>query len=424
MDFAKSLHKIVSFLRDYEPLWNREILNYYPESLDHYPEEWVDELMTFNNEELWQIDSNKDYSKLNNVSFLHFLKTIDDLTKLEKIETHKTDYPGWAFQKVSNKKNHEIKSIAPILEALNISKPFNHGVDIGGGMGHLSRILSHYHKIPFYSLDCDGDLQKKGQLRDKKYPRPEKAKALKFINTSFGPPVKGYQNTESEKDKKNLLKELFSKNSLSVGLHTCGPLAIHHFNSVINNKGRALLNFACCYNKLNPKEFTNLSSLMKKDPLEINLHALTLASRPHLGESFETFLMKKKVKLFRYSLHILLYNELGIKEFITLGKTPLKMYQGDFSDYALLKMKELNISHNFTGEFLNSYINEEAHLNLIKRLFCSNLIRWQFNRVVELYLIFDRCLYLEENGYSVKLNEYFNPSLSPQNIGILAMRDN
>lgn len=422
MDFAKSLLEIVSFLRGNESIWNREILNFYPDSLDLYPKDWVLELMPLNTHELWEIDSGKNYSKLKNPSFLAFLEKIHTLTKIEKIEKSESKYPGWAFQKVNDKKAHEIKAIAPVLEKLHRKSPFEHGVDIGGGIGHLGRILSHYHDLPFYSLDCDGDLQEKGKIRDKKYPRPKGAKPLDFINTSFGPPVKGYQNTEKEKTKGETLNKLFSKNSLSIGLHTCGPLAIHHMNTVIKNKGRALLNFACCYNKLDPKEFTNLSSVMRENPLNIDLHALTLASRPHIGEDYETFLMKKKVKSFRYSLHILMYQELGIKDFRTLGKTPLKMYRGDFSDYALLKLKEQNITNNFSKDFLESFIKEKNHQELIEKLFRCNLIRWQFNRVVEFFILMDRALYLKENGYEVKLNEYFNPKLSPQNIGILAYR--
>ena len=40
---------------------------------------------------------------------------------------------------------------------------------------------------------------------------------------------------------------------------------------------------------------------------------------------------------------------------------------------------------------------------------------------MEIYIQIDRCLYLEENGYDVTFEQYFDEALSPRNLGILAV---
>ena len=55
-------------------------------------------------------------------------------------------------------------------------------------------------------------------------------------------------------------------------------------------------------------------------------------------------------------------------------------------------------------------------------------VRWRvdgsalFRRPLELWLLLDRCLYLVEQGYSVRLGEFCPTSLSPRNLLILAER--
>ncbi len=50
------------------------------------------------------------------------------------------------------------------------------------------------------------------------------------------------------------------------------------------------------------------------------------------------------------------------------------------------------------------------------------LVRALFRRPLELWLLLDRCLYLVEQGYSVRLGEFCPTSLSPRNLLILAER--
>ena len=54
-------------------------------------------------------------------------------------------------------------------------------------------------------------------------------------------------------------------------------------------------------------------------------------------------------------------------------------------------------------------------------MFLCNIIRWQLGRALEVYLLLDRCLYLEEKGYQVSCLQFFDEEISPRNIGIGAI---
>ncbi|MGO1269422.1 MAG: SAM-dependent methyltransferase, partial [Pseudomonas bubulae] len=50
------------------------------------------------------------------------------------------------------------------------------------------------------------------------------------------------------------------------------------------------------------------------------------------------------------------------------------------------------------------------------------LVRGLFRRPLELWLVLDRALYLEENGYAVQVGEFCDSQLTPRNLMVLAQR--
>ena len=50
------------------------------------------------------------------------------------------------------------------------------------------------------------------------------------------------------------------------------------------------------------------------------------------------------------------------------------------------------------------------------------LVRGLFRRPLELWLVLDRALYLQENGYDVRVGEFCDSHLTPRNLMLLAQR--
>jgi len=407
MDIKSRFSAIRDFLKSHQGFWYEEILNDYPHTLKNYPEEWLEALSGLSFEQLWKIDAKVDFSPLDG-NLLSFVETIKEFTDLPKANVEENNFPQGALLGMSQKKIHEVSRLAPYIGELQGRNSFKKGLDIGGGKGHLARTLAHHFSLPTICIDSDLELIKAGQKLLKKIPSPGGAKEFSFINESFGTHIynKEIQAEENEKH--------FGPETLAIGLHTCGPLSLR-----LMERAKSLINIGCCYLKLNPLTEVNISLEGKKDPLLFSKYSLALASRGHGGISFEDFMNKWKVKSFRYSLHLLLYEKMGIKKFITVEGYPLKKYGEDFSEYVFTKLEELGIDHKFDATYLNNFHRDLSPL--VKKMFLANIIRWQFGRLLECYIILDRALYLQENMFRVEITEFFNENISPRNIGILAL---
>ena len=59
MNIVTQFNQIRSFLKPNLNWLNQEVLNSYPKSFEHYPQEWIDLLSQLDKEELWKIDCSK-----------------------------------------------------------------------------------------------------------------------------------------------------------------------------------------------------------------------------------------------------------------------------------------------------------------------------------------------------------------------------
>ncbi|MBC7427073.1 MAG: methyltransferase [Bacteriovorax sp.] len=414
MNFKSHALSLAEFTAYYSPLWNKEIMNEYPESVTDYPREWVDLLQELSDEELFDVDCKRPVEKLKGTSFETFMRTIKALCDIPKI-TSVPELPleDWAFQGVKKKKRHEIQKIVPVLKKVRDEKKFDYVVDIGGGVGHLSRVLSHYHGIPSISIDQNVEFQKIGIGRLKKFRKIEGAQDVTFMNITFG-----------KKEDAPELEKIFNKHSLGLGLHTCGVLANTLIQNTIDHHTMGLLNFGCCYHTLKAHIDFPLSSFYKENNYPVlNLYGFTLATRSHAETTLDAYKTKVRVKNYRYAFHLFLMKNFGKKNFIEVGECHLSTYWKPFHIYISEKLNFLGLKHEFTNEDFDLFYDSKEIQKNLRVMFLCNVIRWQLGRVLEIYLQVDRCLYLEENGYEVKLEQYFEESLSPRNLGILALNN-
>ncbi len=409
MNLTDQFQKTRDFLERFKPFWYDEILNLYPHTLDSYPKDWIEILGKLSAKELWELDSKINHSFLENTPILPFILEVKELTSF--LPTKKIESPLSNLSGMREKKAHEISYLVPYLEKLNNSHIFSHFVDIGGGVGHLSRTLSEKLQMPCICLDHDKALQDKGRSL-------LKGENVKFIPKGLGGPIIPTEEFELIHDKD--LEEVFTPESLAIGLHSCGPLSLRLMEEVLKKKSKGLVNFPCCYLKLHPQSDVNLSWKAKKNPLELSIIGLTLASRSHSKFSFEDFLLKEQIKKLRYTFHLLLFEKLNITEFVGAGNYPLKKYHEGFAPYAKTKLRELNLNHSFSDTDLEDFFENKK--DLVRYMFLCNILRWQTGRVLEIHLLIDRALYLEENGLNVEMFELFNEEISPRNIGIFGIK--
>ena len=402
MRFANKVQQLENTLSPFVAIWNQEPIHQFPNHLDSYPEEWVDFLL--NSDESTQLKISKRQVPASIKSLKRLMQEIEALChfgpaprgELEKIDPH-------AWMGVKGKKQHEIQRL---LEFLAKEKP-KRILDICGGQGNFAYLTSRHLGIEVESLDFDPELQQMGLQKNKKLVQQGR------------PPIR-FRHGDLQSDLNNLPR-VFKEHQTSIGLHTCGPLAVNHIELAKSAEQKQFLNLGCCYHRLqkSPKNMATESRLVA-----IMSHfALTLATRGHINITEADFQMKKRVKNYRYAFHLLLNQQLGIEEFISLGNTPPRVYRQDFQSYCEYQLKNLGPKFSQLKRVqLNSFYDSPSTQKIIGEVFAATLIRFLMGRGLECLILTDRCLRLENKGYDVDMFAFFEEKISPRNLGIWANR--
>ena len=126
------------------------------------------------------------------------------------------------------------------------------------------------------------------------------------------------------------------------------------------------------------------------------------------------------MKSYRYCIHFLLHDEYGKEGIVPLGNSNPKLYDESFGVYALEQLDRIGVAPKQTQEELDNYYLEPSRQTLLWEMISSGIIRNTFGRLLELYILLDRAIFLEEQGYEVKVEEIFDETISPRNISLTA----
>lgn len=382
----------------------------YPDPLNGYPMEWIEDLRRFQDKnDLIRIEKKDVFPFIENESLIAFYKRINELSALPTINPlPPMPEEPWTWLFMIPKKQHEIRHLAPYINDIYQKKKISEVLDIGGGVGFLAQTLNNQYQHHVTSIDMNSEFQQTGiERHDKNAKWPHK---VKFKNVKV--------------ENKGEFVEILKQNVMPVGLHTCGKLALDIIRVSADKKVPALVNFGCCYHTLDKTpDLQNISQFAKdNNPLWMDKFALTLSCRAHRKMDEKDFSLKQKVKYYRYAIHVLLHDHYDMKELVTLGNSNPKLYDKQFGYYVHEQLKRINVEPKHTIEELDAWYDNPDLMVLIDRMLAAGLIRNALGRVMEVYLLLDRAIFLEEKGYEVRVEEFFDEELSPRNIGITALR--
>jgi Methyltransferase domain len=358
MDHEKHFTEIAEFLKPYQKICQNEIMLMYPDPLQGYPLEWVEELAAIRDKNLIiQVEKKEVKGILHNPEFLEYYASIEELCQLPGLpDMDPLPESTTAFLYMTPKKQHEIKKLGPFLDQFYRKQGLTGLVDIGGGIGLLAQTMSNLYQHQVISLDMDPVLQETGRTR--------------YDDSSVR-----YEQVKVHAQEKAFL-DLLEKEKMTVGLHTCGPLAVDQLKGSVSSKIKGMINFGCCYNKMakvigsqNISQFAQQS----ENKFEQNLYSLTLSSRAHRKMDEKDFDLKLKVKLYRYAMHFLLHDEYGHKSIVTLGNTNPKMYDESFGTYALEQFKRIKIESKHSRDELDLYFADQSRQDLIWKMLAAGM---------------------------------------------------
>jgi len=399
---------VESFLQKWQLLWQPSAFGSYPEPLKNVPATWVQYIKNASEENLFQLSNYKCTGK-NLPSGLP-----SDLKKLVEEIRDLIDFPFYhhdqqllesdpiyeqQINRLNLKKSHELRNLGPLLKDLADDLQAECLVEVGGGKGFLSLAASGC-KANQIVIDMQEELLQKCNGYFERWNRNKKLTTI----------VKKIDRDDFQADCN------IPQKSVLAGLHLCGNLSVFYLNSIVKNKNLGVLSLGCCYHRLEDCD-QNLSGFCK---LHLGSSEYRLALAPYHYKCVETYRNNVIKNVYRFALFCIYHQvngQIPVMKMLNDYEYPRRANTLAFEEFLDLNKSQFELPLPI-ADAMKMYHDgiEELAINMERFEF----VRRIFSRVVEVYLILDRVLYLEKNKMDATIVQLFDGRISPRNLGVVA----
>merc|ERR1719154_15499 len=467
----KRLSDCLLLLEHYEWLINSFVLDFFIDShWNHLPSSWKDVLTNITPHDLADWLDHKETPKYTEpwpLSLLALKQTIKylslprapvgDLSCVNTFLKPGDSFQSWEFESemlsesggqhsslkhvfrkhVKPKKQYEMCRLAKLTSSISGFLGTDKVLDIGSGVGHLSRYLCYNNKLQVACVDGDDKLTNSAKKFDDELEFTVE-KMLKRGDTTLQlprAPVHVTSHIAPDMNLDNFHHILANKFSISstdqlkygiVGLHTCGDLGPVLIRMFTQDPGAVMLNsVGCCYMKI--KEHFPMSGFVQSQEWsklsytsnELACHALEMYTERLRKEQED----KLKVHCYRALLEKLLIGRIN-KFRHTILKTVARAHEIPFADYvtkATTNLVRSGALEAFTEDELTDP-KLETQLDQWWEVVTFYTLRLAMAPIIETVILLDRCLFLYEQQIDNLMFPLFDPIMSPRNQVIVAVK--
>ncbi|MEG0636017.1 MAG: methyltransferase, partial [Pseudomonas sp.] len=296
---------------------------------------------------------------------------------------------------VPGRKWQQIEAFAACLD---FKHPASHWLDWCAGKGHLGRRL----------------LQPRQHLTCLEYD-PALIAAGQALSDHHQMPARHHPQDVMAED---AVQQLRGEHT-PVALHACGDLHVRLLQLASAAGCKHLAVAPCCYNRISSEQYQALSAPARASALRLSREDLGLPLSETVTAGLRVRLQRDTSMARRLGFDQLQRQLRGCDEYLPTPSLPSEWLHRSFADYCqhLAALKGLS-----TGE--QDWAALEQHgwqrLAQVRNL---ELVRGLFRRPLEMWLVLDRALFLQENGYQAQVGRFCETALTPRNLMVLAERD-
>jgi hypothetical protein len=204
-----------------------------------------------------------------------------------------------------------------------------------------------------------------------------------------------------------------------VALHACGDLHVRLLQLASSQGCRQLAIAPCCYNRIAGDSYRALSTAGQASALQLNRDELGLPLSETVTAGARVRRQRDLSMARRLSFDLLQRRLRKIDEYLNTPSLPAGWLNKSCAEYC----RELAALKNLPDPGEQDWPALEAagwqRLAEVRNL---ELVRGLFRRPLELWLVLDRALFLEEQGFQVRLGHFCPSELTPRNLLLLAER--
>ena len=290
------------------------------------------------------------------------------------------------------------QQIEAFAQSLTFKQKPTHWLDWCAGKGHLGRrLMSAGEQLT--CLEYDPALIESGQQLSQRHHLP-----AHHIQQDVLAPEAALQLTAR---------------MTPVALHACGDLHVRLLQLASAAGCAQLAVSPCCYNRIGGSHYQALSTAAKASGLQLSLDDLGLPMSETVTAGTRVRRQRDESMARRLGFDLWQRQHRRCDEYLSTPSLPGTWLNKPFAEYCadLAALKNLSTSGDEDWPALQAAGWER--LTQVRNL---ELVRGLFRRPLEVWLVLDRALYLEENGYEVQVGEFCDNHLTPRNLMLLAQR--
>ncbi|WP_455806358.1 methyltransferase [Pseudomonas fluorescens] len=212
---------------------------------------------------------------------------------------------------------------------------------------------------------------------------------------------------------------VLSSTHTPVALHACGDLHVRLMQLASAAGCQQMAIAPCCYNRIERSEYQALSRAGSRSLLQLSSEDLALPMSETVTAGARVRRQRDTSMARRLAFDLLQRQVRGVDEYLPTPSLPSAWLDKPFADYCrdLAALKELSTIGSPDWSAL-----EAAGWQRLAEVRNLELLRGLFRRPLELWLNLDRAVFLEEQGYAVRLGTFCAAPLTPRNLLLLAER--
>lgn len=208
--------------------------------------------------------------------------------------------------------------------------------------------------------------------------------------------------------------------SSHVALHACGRLHISMLRHCCEGGVAQVDLVPCCYHQIDDDPYRPLSAFVREHSrLRLDHEALKLAVQETVTAAPSARRGRERLQRWRLGFDGLLRTYCGHQDYLPVPSMSSTEAGDDFRHFCRHAAAVKGIA---LPDGIDYALMEEIGRRRLAQVSREDLVRQLFRRPLELWLAYDRCLYLEEHGYAVSLHVFCPREVTPRNLWIHARR--
>ncbi|MEH6554377.1 methyltransferase [Pseudoalteromonas tetraodonis] len=320
------------------------------------------------------------------------IEQLSRLASLPVITSSRTDYPFWISNGIKGRKFTQLQDFVGALPAND--QPI---LEWCAGKGHLGRMLAFNGAPSVHSIELQSHLCEQGQKSAQ-----QQGLAMQFSQADV--------LTDNTQD-------FFNPQTHAVALHACGALHQTFMHQASAAKVTQISFSPCCYHLFTENNYQAMSEQAKRSALNLTHRDLKLALQETVTAPSRVGKVRKTEIEWRLGFDALRKSLTGESAYVSVPSVNKAIFSDSFESFCKWAADKKALKLPKDIDYNKFLLIGQARKKITERV---ELVRHVFRRAIEVWLVLDRALYLQQQGYNVSVSTFCEKQLTPRNILILA----